>query len=505
MPDLRSYLVSGFPKDDHDYYRNSMFWGVAPEYATSEVLLGGAYREFVVAQSDGAIDLDQISELPDAIGLSDGELEMWRELVGTPTGLASPSPAGQKSRAGIRQSQLMPLVPEVARHANVLGSRRSRWRPGALVATTIAAGVEPRNWRPYVTKFADALRVDATDDLLARYLDARLGSIGGQVATIDASAPPAPWRTPTHRLTPAERFVTDLTVVITLKPSLTRRQWTVLAETALRIGLGLHLMWLMRLNWGAWTYLLSVSEGEEPMQERVDALWESHHVDPLLEAGADSGPQLRRVIQKFIEARLGINVLLKALDEAGQGWPHRLGTSGADTREELQQLALHVAANRSEIDSALDAASGRDLRRAVGAGIDARPRMLGLSSGFSKNIREFLRYSLGQLVPDNPEYQTYDQGYLLVPDTRRRGPGRVELGPTALIYLTTVAALSLNSSHVSVDAFREHLGAYGLWFPAGELGTGKTITSLERLGLTIESPDAGGGRTIMSPLMRAHA
>ena len=504
MRDLEHFVgPSGFPNDEHDHYKNSMLWGVAPQYATSEVLMGGAYREFVVEHSDGAIALERILEIPASIGLVGGELEAWQELLRSPGGLASPSPAGQKSRDGTRQSQLMPLVPEVARHANVLGSPGHRWRPGALVASTIAAGIQPAEWDDYVHRFAAALSVDTSDDLLARYVNERLRTTGGAAATIAGTAPPAPWRESTDRLTPSERFVLDLSEVIGLKPELTRRQWTVLTETALRIGLGLHLMWTMRLNWGVWTYLLSVAEGEAPSRSHVDALWESHHVDPLLEAGADSGPQLRRVIQKFVEARLGINVILKALDDSGHGWGARLGTAGVDTREELHTLALHVDAHRADLALAVSAACGGDLRRTVGAGIDSRPRLLALSSGFSKNIREYLRYSLGQLVPDDPEYQTYDQGYLLVPDPRRTGPGRVEIGPTALIYLTTVSSLATNSAHVSVDGFRDHLAAYGVQFPAGELGTGRTIKSLERLGLTIESPDAGGGRTIMSPLSRA--
>jgi hypothetical protein len=50
-----------------------------------------------------------------------------------------------------------------------------------------------------------------------------------------------------------------------------------------------------------------------------------------------------------------------------------------------------------------------------------------------------------------------------------------------------------------MDDFRDYLSDYGIYAPAGELQTGRTAKDLARLGLVVDSPDAGGGRLLVNP------
>src|SRR4051794_32554571 len=112
---------------NHPSYDDSLFATVAPEYATSEVLLGSTYRKLILDMHDNQIDLEQIPSLSCNIPANNGGQELWDEILFQSGGLASPARSGQQGARVFRQ--LMPFVPQVGRYACVLGRRRNRWYP----------------------------------------------------------------------------------------------------------------------------------------------------------------------------------------------------------------------------------------------------------------------------------------------------------------------------------------------------------------------------------------
>src|SRR6185437_10150636 len=119
-------------------------------------------------------------------------------------------------------------------------------------------------------------------------------------------------------------FCRDLEAVIGLKGTLTRRQWTVLVEALLRIGMATHVLWACHLNAKCWEMSLAVAGGTPaPSEDDVEAeLWQSHRsVSTFLEVGRDAVPLIKRSLERYLFGRFGLNILLHRLEEAGNPWP----------------------------------------------------------------------------------------------------------------------------------------------------------------------------------------
>jgi hypothetical protein len=150
--------------NQHPVYQNSLLSPAAAEYATGEVILGSVYRRLILGVSEAAIDLKMIPTLPDRFQGSLGGETLWSQIL--QEGVVG-SPPTKKSK----YRQLMPLVPEMARHAGVLGVQRSRWNPSNLFLEAIGAGAGKDKVEELVKKLGNALEVDSTDDIFAQYLE----------------------------------------------------------------------------------------------------------------------------------------------------------------------------------------------------------------------------------------------------------------------------------------------------------------------------------------------
>jgi hypothetical protein len=505
-------------KERHQSYRTSMFAGTAPEYSTGEVLLASVYRSFLLDVSESSVDLENIRRAPESMPTSVGGSEVWSRLLMERGGLTSPFRHGQYSPLASRQ--LMPLVPSVARIAGVLGKRpRSRWNPSNLLLETLGSGVDLNNGDELIRKLGEALAVTVGDDLFARFVEEALQQglqninppghnapaypsirLGDDVRRAFRSNPSA------IRLSPGERFSTDLRAVIDIKASLTRRQWSVLVEAILRLGLGVHALWMCKVNGRVWDLVLGVASGAPvpSVQQLEAAIWEHHdEASMLLELGSDAGSLIERHVERYAYARTGLNLLLYRLEDAGVPWPLAtpIGYATQPTTSAPAALASflgHVSAQRQAIDSA-DA--GIWLRSEVGQLFDDRDELRALArckSGYTKNLFEFARHSLGQIKARDPTERCYDLAYLLA----YSGDGKplpVEPGPDMLVMLVHVCCAANPSMPVSLADFRSHLAEYGLHVPAGELIGGKTGRDLAMLGLVVDSPDAAGGRLLVPP------
>lgn len=495
----------------HPSYRDSILAPVAPEYATGEVLLGATYRKLLLGVSEASIDLSRINALAGYLDPADA----WQDLLRTPGGLGSPPLGGQGSNP---PPQLMPLVPEIGRYAAVLGERpRRRWEPGNLLLSALASAHGPASADAAVSRLRAAAAVDDTDDILARFIQDALQQATQRGAAPPAASstdgPPAPeynepaWRSGRQgQRTPAERFAIDLDTVLELKARLTRRQWTVLLEALLRLGLGTHVLWLCRLNSRTWNLALAAAEAGQPpsRQEVEEECWSAHAgPDPLLELGRDGLSSIRKRLQDYVQARIGINLLLYAMDDAGCSWrPIGVPESGSadDPLASLASFFDHVATNGGSVTQVVRGATdGGSLRESAGRIADANPRALAAQSGPAKNLWEYLRYCLGQLQPHEDELKSYDQAYLLYRAARTSSVWPVQPEPACLIMMVHACCRSLGGIPSSMDDFGDFLGEYGIVVPPGELQEGRTSLDLERLGLVVDSPDARGGRLLVDP------
>ena len=527
MPDnIARFLDSGPSGTPHESYKSSMLLPVAPEYGTGEVLLASAYRRLITNESDAAIDLEDIDGMPDRIATAASQIDprldrrafrqAWQDLVFAPGGLTSPTPRGAQGSRRLRQ--LMPLVPQLSRVSGVLGKLRNRWQPGNLLISALFSG-RGANTGQMLLGLRDSLLVTDGDDYLARFLEITLKQTQDLVGRREGSAPPTneeliklgeryppAWR---HRrgrgFIPSERFVDDLEYVIELKPRLTRRQWTVLMESLFRLGLSMHQLWLCRLNARVWSLCLDAYASAAPeLQAVVDRCWPSQDLsdEPLLQLSENAVPRIRQILEEFGYARIGLNLLLWTLEDAGLPWNPdvKLGavadglTSPADS---IHSFLRHVASSREELDAIFAKHGWSSLAAAAAVAADGDKRFL--SGAAIRNLSFFVRYSLGQIQPVEDTQRQYDQGYLLYRRDKRGDNLTVRPGPSMLVLTVHCCCRSQGSVPAGMDHFRNHLRAYGIGASADELRAGLTSRELERLGLVVDSPDAGGGRLLVDP------
>jgi hypothetical protein len=403
----------------------------------------------------------------------------------------------------------MPLVPSVANFAGVLGRQpRSRWNPSNLLLDVIGCGLGAEEGAKLISALSTALAVGPGDDVFARFAEEALrkawigvkqdgdGLVFPRDVSISDTSRRAFHPSTLAMRTPAERFCRDVSAVIELKPRLTRRQWAVLVESLLRLGLGMHALWMCRLNDVVFSLAGEVLEGKDaPSQAEIEQrAWPTSGA-ALLELGAAAWPPIVHHVERYAYARTGINMLLHMLDDAGASWPAEkpLGFApGRDAAVALKEFFDHLAINRDKLKA--------PFRASLGALFDDSKELRMLArgkAGYTNNLREFIRHALGQIEARVADERSYDLTYLL--SSSKKKELNVQPGPDLLIMLVHVCCANNPQMPVSLDDFRAHLGAYGLRVPAGELVDGATGRALTRLGLVVDSPDAAGGSLLVAP------
>lgn len=278
-----------------------------------------------------------------------------------------------------------------------------------------------------------------------------------------------------------------------------------LIEASLRIGLGMHVLWMCKANALVWELVLAVASGAPvPTPDNIEStIWDQQHQSSsLLELGSDAEALIERHIEQYAYARTGLNLLLYRLDDGGAGWPEAtpigFSASGTAAPSALANFLAHIAANRQAIDPT-DA--GKWLRAAVGKLFDDTEelhRLARCKAGYTKNLFEFARHSLGQIKAKDPAQRCYDLAYFLAYGGERK-PLPVQPGPDMLLMLVHVCCSANPFIPVSLGDFARHLSEYGVHVPAGELVDGSAGRDLAMLGLVVDSPDAAGGRLLVPP------
>ena len=510
MSDLAAYLADPTGKV-HAAYQRSALAPAAPEYAVGDVLLASAYRTLVLGIRDSFVDakfrdgmLDRIVAAAGARPhLAERAGEAWSQLLAGPGGLASP-----RLKQGKGNPRLIPLVPELARYTGVMGSAAERrWQPGNLLVSALWSGEGPDRSPDLLEAFRDALAIGDEDDYFARYAEATLkGARHPDEARLTPAspetAPDAPlWRMPRERpLGPAERFTTDLRMVIGLKPFTTRRQWTLLLDAHLRLGLSMYVLWLCHVNAAVWALFRQALSGTNVGEsEIVHALWTAQRARTLLQVGADPDPAIESLLYDYAEARLGINLILHAL---GAPDAPKVGSdpSGAHSPTAIATLLAHVTAQRGSVEENIRrACGGKGLEAAISGLVDAQRELVLAGRGTTtNNMGEFLLYVMTQLSTYDPDERAFDQGYLAAFVSPRKR--RVRLSPVSLVLLVHLTQASVGDVPATFADLQQHAGEYGLEITGLELRSGATAAAMDQQGLAVDSPDAGGGRLLVDAL-----
>lgn len=504
---LSQFLNRPFLENHVQYERSCLSIGVQPEYATGDVLLGSCYRALrLVAYQESDVDLEDVNQLPERLGCDSSEVRMWQFVFEK----ALRSPVRPKESSSRPLPQLIPLVPSLGKFSGVLGRPRSRWNPGRLAVYALACGVGPDDFCGTATALAKAIDVqEGEDDELAVFLEQNISTLlGVNRKSVDKDwtfrGPmwtQVPYRAErTEPLSPAEAFAQDLRGLLGLKRLLTRRQWCALVESSLRLGLSGHVLWVCRLNYEVWRYALQVLDGDNPPSEgQVERrLWAGHlGYGTFLDGGQSSDSYFRRQIESYATARLGLNLLLHALEDASAGWTlSTMGHKSLHAAKQITQLLDHVA----DVRTCLSPDPRSWVMSQLGEILDKESSKVSGRSGSPKNLYEFLAHTLRRRPSKDPSLNEHDQGYLLAKlPGPTNAPWVVRPGPVLLLTMCYATWRSMRGAPVTLQDLANRFSYYGVRLSTGDLQDGVIASDLEALGVLVDSPDAGGGRLVLNP------
>lgn len=476
----------------------------APEYASSEVLLSALYRRIglegvkekdVPASGRDLLKRVESGKAPAGAGLP---AEDWsRVLQGA---LESPKLPNQSAK---RFLQLTPLVPEVARHSGSARLAGNPWSPGDLIERMILLGSSSLSEAQSIwTRLHAALQVSEEDDVWARWLEAELAiwrhapERGFSFHSFKQDWPGDFHASDGSSLDyPAKQFVRDLDAIIDVKRQMTRRQWTSLLESVLRIASVAHVMWLSEVNHRIWVRLREVLGGASSPSVGLPALSSSIFPSDLgyFPYGSAAMDRAKVLVSRYLHARLGINAVLWGLSEIGQEFTDPLSSQGA-----VELLCSKVESNRDALQRISVLQVWQELQ-------ESEARTLSCSKGIGSNMLEFIRHCAGQRQTARDVLRGYDQGYSI---RKRSNDSRarwiVGLGPVAVIAMAH-CCLHQTGGARSVHRLCEHLSRYGIVINKDEVAASDLGQKLRLLGLVLDSPDAESGMLVIPPFANEFA
>jgi hypothetical protein len=286
---------------------------------------------------------------------------------------------------------------------------------------------------------------------------------------------------------PARQFVHDLTAVISAKDAMTRRQWTSLLESVLRLAGVAHLVWLCDVQARTWRCLsdaLSL-DGPRSVSEARRAIYPER--SQYMTYGGKAQPALKDKVSGYLGARLGINTLLWCLEEAGVPYDGDISSS-----EGVFTLCEHVRDHH-------EALPALEVRQIFLDSREREARALNCKKGIGANMLEFARHVLGQRQTAAPLLRGYDQGYVLKKKGTHAGsPWVVSLGPVAVLALVHCSLAGLAGPR-SIHRLGQQLAAYGIAIDRHEIASSDLGNQLRMLGLVLDSPDAESGMLLLPP------
>jgi hypothetical protein len=473
----------------------------APEYATGEVVLASTYRS-VGFEADSIAEgrvpalgrdfqkaIDRGGRPQGGTGGVSLPPEAWKRVIsGT---LRSPKQPNQTAK---RFLQISPVVPDAAIYSLSARLSANSWNPGELVSRLIQFG-EPElcSAQALWGQLFNSLDVNGSDDVWARFLQQEFKAWRPPHLE-NAWRPPQPLNredsiSQWHRAritSPSTQFTRDLRCILELKPRLTRRQWTSLVESLLRIGTAAHILWLCRVNCRVFDLIRSTLRGEAPPDVgQISAKLE--HRAGFWRIGQLAGGAINDAATDYLKARAGINLFLYV----AQLRRNDLATV-LSTPEDIAHLLNWTATERLYF-------SEQDFLARYARLLESEQRAVSGKKGIASNIKEFLGHVLRQRQTAEPGLDSYDQGYFLSKrSTARNAQWQVALGPVSV--LTIVHACTVDAvAPRTVDDLCQHLLRYGIEVHPQDVPDSRLGHTLRSLGLVLDSPDAEGGMVVQNP------
>lgn len=494
-------------ENTHPKYRASPFSiSPAPEYASSEVLLASLYRTIGLDSStEGGVpqagrNLDKrIQKLREKRSLAhDGatlSAEAWHAVLHGV--LESPKLPNQSSR---RFLQVTPLVPGIARFSGSARLSSNSWPAGSLIRRMVWLGSEDddsasRLW----LELFQALSIGEDDDVFARWLDQETQAWNDAAKWEFAPVPPNEVTTLSKEdfddisFLPSRQFTKDLHSIIHAKGAMTRRQWTSLLESVLRLAAASHVVWLCDVQARIWrclsdAFLSQESPSENEVRSAIFPISPQYMI-----YGGKALPGLRDRASSYLVARLSINGLLWSLEKIGESFEGNL-MSSKDVAALCRQIHLNKEA-LGRIGLMEDLAEIRD----------REARALVCKKGIGANILEFIRHVLGQRQTAVHLLRGYDQGYILKKSgSSPSSPWILSLGPVAVLALVHCALYGMIGPR-SIHRLTQQLAAYGVAVDRHDVTRNDLGHQLRMLGLVLDSPDAESGMLLLPPFPATHA
>lgn len=497
-----NFIQSPWKRENtHSLYRHSsLSMNPAPEYASSEILLASLYRtigfptvsEGIVPQNGRDLDkkiqnLKDKNQVPPAGTTVD--LDTWHSILHGV--LESPKLPNQSSK---RFLQVVPLVPQLSVFSGSARLSSNSWPAGNLIRRMVWLGsssdLEARKlWK----NLFEALSVSDDDDVFARWLneEAQFWNAGSEWKLIyptDSELGEINYSSLNQiKFYPARQFVKDLKAIIDSKDLVTRRQWTSLLESILRIGAVTHITWLCDVQSRIWKHL------NDAINQRFSLSLQqlSDEIFPVapqyMTYGGKALNGIKDKVSSYLTARLGINNLLWGLESVEVGFSKNI-----DSAEGVFELCQHVIKNQKKIHQVNLTKTFIDLK-------EKESRALNCKKGIGSNLTEFSRHVLGQRQTAVLLLRGYDQGYFL----KKKGvhassPWVVALGPVAVLALVH-CSLSGMTGPRSVFRLGQHMAAYGIAVDGRDIARNDLGAQLRMLGLVLDSPDAESGMLLLPP------
>lgn len=482
------------------YKQSSLSILPAPEYASSEVLVASLYRTIGYKEAaEGSVpqagrNLDRkIQKLRDkSSGAPDGatlKADTWHTVLHGV--LESPKLPNQSSK---RFLQVTPLVPSVSRFSGSARLTTNSWPAGSLVRRMVWLGSEDYDsaYALWLELFK-ALSVDESDDVFARWLNMES----------EAWCEPSSWEPAPVSINdvatlaksdfdnivflPARQFTRDLRAIIQAKSAMTRRQWTSLLESVLRLAATSHVFWLCDVQARIWR-CLSDAYDKNHLPTESEARTKIFPVTPhYMTYGGKALPGLRDLASSYLAARLGINAMLWSLEQVNAPFNGNLCSSS-----DIAALCEHIQSNKAALAQARMMETLADIR-------ESEARALNCRKGIGSNLLEFARHALGQRQTAIHLLRGYDQGYIL----KKKGnssssPWIVSLGPVSVLALVHCALFGMVGPR-SIHRLAQHLEAYGIAVDRHDIARNDLGRQLRMLGLVLDSPDAESGMLLLPP------
>jgi hypothetical protein len=503
MSYLDNFLQSPWKSEslNEKYTRSFLHLSPLPEFSTGEILLASLYRnvgfEGEVSEkktpSNGnklKKNLENRKRPGNREGAIDVDGDLWEKIV--KKSISSPKQINQSKKQFL---QLSPIVPDATIYSMAARLAGNPWNPGKLIAKMIVMGAQ--NKVDALALWQDVyehLSVTDDDDIWARLIQKELITWREQ----DLSGA---WHKPESLpvkesqifenlffKTPASHFVRDLKSILSLKSTLTRRQWISMLESLCRIAACSQVMWTCSLN-GKLSSMFeqALRDGDTFEFKKVLAEIELNECFWALEH--PTGKIVEEIVRSYVLGRCSINLILSQIFDNSS-----FKGDGIDltTAEGITKTLNYLARNKEYFDYTKYRA---DLKKIL----EFEPRITACKKGSSKNIVEFISHVVRQRQTSEAGLESYDQGYYLRKKAAySKAPWVVSLGPAALLMMVHCSVARIQGP-ATVANLIEQLARYGLEADIQQGKNSEFYRLLRNLGLVVESPDAEGGMVINSP------